>query len=219
MIQTSWEKLIARESEKEYFQKLKQFLRQEYATKTIFPAKKDMMACFEYTDLEDVKVVIIGQDPYHGPNQAHGLSFSVKKGVALPKSLQNIYKELASDVKMIPPLHGDLTKWAKEGVLLLNTTLTVVAKQPLSHVKKGWETFTKEVILTLNAHPQPKVFMLWGKHAQSLESYISNPVHLILKTVHPSPLSAYRGFLGCKHFSKANLFLQDNQRQPIDWQL
>lgn len=216
---TNWQDLIDQESKKSYFQELKAFLVQEYATKTIYPPKKSILACFDLTPLDQVKVVILGQDPYPNERQAHGLSFSVPHGVAIPKSLQNIYKELASDINITPAPHGNLTKWAKEGVLLLNTTLTVEAKKPLSHTNRGWEVFTKEAIKVLNQHPAPKVFLLWGRHAQSLASEITNPNHLVLKSVHPSPLSAYQGFFGCKHFSKANAYLIQHQRKAIDWKL
>ena len=219
MIQPGWKALFEQENQQTYFQELKQFLNQEYASKTVFPPKGEIVTAFETTDLDEVKVVIVGQDPYPALHQAHGLCFSVRKGVPIPKSLKNIYKELENDVGFICPQHGDLTKWAKQGVLLLNTTLTVVAGQPMSHANRGWEIFTKKVIQTVNDHPSTKVFFLWGRHAQSLEKLIDNPVHCILKTVHPSPLSAYQGFFGCRHFSKANTFLSEHGRKPIDWQL
>lgn len=219
MIINGWKEFFDQQNQEEYFQRLKAFLKTEYAQKAIYPPKADIMKCFEYTDFNEVKVVIIGQDPYYLPRQANGLCFSVTQGIPIPKSLINIYKELVSDVGITPPTHGDLSSWAKQGVLLLNTTLTVVANHPMSHVNQGWEIFTRRVIDVLNQDPTPKVFILWGKHAQNLEPYIHNPVHLILKSAHPSPLSAYNGFFGCRHFSKANRFLMENHRSPIDWQI
>lgn len=171
------------------------------------------------TSYENTKVVILGQDPYHGPNQAHGLAFSVQKGVATPPSLLNIYKELNNDLGCYIPNNGCLIPWAKQGVLLLNTVLTVVANQANSHRNRGWETFTDRVIQLLNVKSTPIVFLLWGRNAKSKSSYITNSKHLVLTSVHPSPLSASRGFFGCKHFSQANKFLTDSGQQPIDWQI
>lgn len=216
---SSWNIFLNSEKEKIYFKRLNIFLEQEYKTKIIFPKKEDLFNSFSYTEFENVKVIIVGQDPYHGLNQAHGLAFSVKKGIPIPKSLQNIYKELKEDVGFVIPEHGCLEKWAKEGVLLLNTTLSVEQSKPLSHTNKGWEILTTNVIKKLNEDNQPKVFMFWGNHAQKLKVYLTNPKHLILCASHPSPLSAHRGFFGCKHFSKANKFLFKHNRQPINWQI
>jgi uracil-DNA glycosylase len=215
----TWKELLSDEFQKEYFLKLKSFLADEYKTKRIYPDTNDIFNALRYTAYEDVKVVILGQDPYHGYGQAHGLCFSVKKGVTPPPSLKNIFKELQSDIGCTIPNHGELTSWANQGVLLLNTVLTVREGQPNSHKNKGWEIFTDEIIKLLNEREKPMVFLLWGANARSKKKLITNPNHLILETVHPSPLSAYNGFFGCKHFSTANKFLSDHGETPINWQL
>lgn len=214
-----WHDLIINESQKDYFKALQEFVDKEYESKTVFPPREEVFNAFKLTPFDNVKVVIIGQDPYFNPMQAHGLCFSVRKGVKIPPSLVNIYKELHSDVGITIPNTGDLTYWAKQGVLLLNAVLTVEAFKPLSHNKKGWEEFTQHMIEELNKDDAPKVFMLWGAKAIEKEKMITNPNHLILKAAHPSPLSAYNGFFGCRHFSKANEFLINKERKPIDWQI
>lgn len=214
-----WQTILEPEFHKPYFQKLKAFLEIEYAQSEIFPPINAVFTAFEKTPLSEVKVLLLGQDPYHDNGQAHGLSFSVQNGVKVPPSLVNIYKELESDLGIAPASHGCLTSWAEQGVLLLNTVLTVRAHEANSHQKKGWETFTDAVIDALNALDQPIVFFLWGKPAQSKKSRLTNPKHLILEAPHPSPLSAYRGFFGSKPFSQANAFLTANGVSPINWQL
>lgn len=214
-----WDDLLKDEFKKDYYLNLRQFLKNEYMTKTIYPPMNDIYNAFKYTSYSDVKVVILGQDPYHGKGQAHGLCFSVLKGITPPPSLVNIYKELNSDTGFKIPNHGELTKWAKEGILLLNTTLTVREASPNSHKGKGWETFTDRVISILNEREKPVVFLLWGGNARSKKTLITNKHHLILETVHPSPLSAYGGFFGCRHFSKTNDFLEKQGIKPIDWQV
>jgi uracil-DNA glycosylase len=212
----TFEELIIREREKEYFKKLESFLKEEYRTKTIFPPKDEVFSMFSYCELNEVKVVIIGQDPYHEINQAHGLAFSVKQGNKLPKSLINIYKELYDDI-LVTRLTGELSDWARQGVFLINTVLTVEEGKANSHKNKGWEIFTSQVIKELDNDNNPKVFVLWGNQAFEYEKIISNPNHKIIKSAHPSPLSAYRGFFGSKPFSKINKFLIDNNLNPIDW--
>lgn len=214
-----WQTILEPEFHKPYFQKLKAFLETEYELSEIFPPIDAVFTAFEKTPLSEVKVLLLGQDPYHDNGQAHGLSFSVQNGVKVPPSLVNIYKELESDLGIAPASHGCLTSWAEQGVLLLNTVLTVRAHEANSHQKKGWETFTDAVIDALNALDQPIVFFLWGKPAQSKKSRLTNPKHLILEAPHPSPLSAYRGFFGSKPFSQANAFLTANGVSPINWQL
>lgn len=214
-----WDNILADEWKKPYYRLLRQFLKEEYSSKTIYPPMEDIFNALKYTSFEGVKVVIIGQDPYHGPKQAHGLSFSVKKGVEPPPSLQNIYKEMAADVGVTPPNHGELTYLAKQGVLLLNTVLTVRHAAAASHRGQGWENFTDRVIKELNNKKTPVVFLLWGRPAAEKTKIITNPIHLKLEAPHPSPLSAYRGFFGCKHFSKANEYLEKNGITPIDWQI
>ncbi len=214
-----WDKILADEWRKPYYILLRKFLKEEYQTKTIYPNMQNIFNALKYTAFEDVKAVIIGQDPYHGPNQAHGLCFSVQKGVDIPPSLQNIYKELESDVGFTAPNHGYLEHWAKQGVLMLNTVLTVRAGAAASHRNMGWEIFTDTVIEKLNAKKTPVVFLLWGKPAANKAAKITNPLHLKLEAPHPSPLSAYRGFFGSKHFSKANEYLVKNGVSPIDWQI
>lgn len=216
-IGNDWDEILADEWKKPYYQQLRQFLKAEYSSQKIYPDMNDIFNALRYTSFEDTKVVIIGQDPYHGAGQAHGLCFSVKQGVMFPPSLRNIFKELQSDVgKPIPP-HGELTGWAKQGVLLLNNVLTVREAQPTSHSKMGWEIFTDRVISELNRKQTPVVFLLWGAHAQKKAEIITNPIHYKLMTVHPSPLSASRGFFGCRHFSKANAILEQNGLKPIEW--
>ena len=215
----SWDMLLKDEFEKDYYLKLRGFLKEEYSTQTIFPHMDNIFNALKYTAYEDVKAVILGQDPYHGEGQAHGLCFSVQKGVEPPPSLKNMFKELNSDIGMDIPNHGELTKWAKQGVLMLNTVLTVRKGMANSHRGMGWETFTDRVIEFLNVREKPIVFLLWGSSARAKKKLITNPKHYILETVHPSPLSAYNGFFGCKHFSKTNEILQSMGSTPIDWSL
>ncbi|MBE6673767.1 MAG: uracil-DNA glycosylase [Ruminococcaceae bacterium] len=212
-----WDEILKGEFEKDYYLKIREYLKSEYFTKSIFPPMHDIFNALKYTPFENTKVVILGQDPYHEPGQAHGLSFSVKRGVKIPPSLVNIYKELHDDIGMEIPNHGELTSWAKQGVLLLNATLTVRQGQANSHQKIGWATFTDNVIKLLNSSQRPIVFLLWGGNARSKKVYITGKHHLVLETVHPSPLSAYNGFFGCKHFSKANEFLTKTGQEAIDW--
>ncbi|MDD2377008.1 MAG: uracil-DNA glycosylase [Clostridia bacterium] len=211
--------IIKEEKEKEYFKNLTLFIDEEYATKTIFPEKENIFKALESTAYEDVKVVIIGQDPYHGDGQAHGLSFSVKPNIKVPPSLKNIYKELNSDLATYIPNNGYLVKWANQGILLLNSVLTVEKDKPGSHRNKGWETFTDTVISKLNDRTKPIVFVLWGNYAKDKEKYITNTRHLILTSTHPSPFSARNGFFGCRHFSKINEFLKQNKESEIDFQI
>ena len=214
----TWPQILGLEKKKAYFKGiLAQVERERSLGKTVFPKKADIFRAFEYTPYADIKVVILGQDPYHGDDQAHGLSFSVQKPVPKPPSLQNIFKELKSDLGITPPDHGDLTGWAKQGVLLLNASLTVLAGTPQSHSKLGWQTFTDHVIECVNDHPEPIVFLLWGASAGRKAELLDAERHLILQAPHPSPLSCHRGFLGCKHFSQANDFLTQNERKPIAW--
>ncbi|MBR1890814.1 MAG: uracil-DNA glycosylase [Clostridia bacterium] len=215
-ITKNWANLLKDEFEKPYFQNLQDFLEKEYSRYEVYPKMENIFNALNATKFEDVKVVIIGQDPYHEPNQAHGLAFSVQDGAPLPPSLQNIYKEIEDDLNIKCNPSGDLTRWAKQGVLLLNTTLTVRRGQANSHSEKGWKDFTAKIISLLSKRESPLVFLLWGSHAQSFAPEIA-PWHLVLKAPHPSPLSAYRGFFGCKHFSKANAFLVKNNKTPIDW--
>lgn len=212
-----WDGILADEWEKPYYRQLHSFLKEEYSKTRIYPDMYDIFNALKYTPFADTRAVIIGQDPYHGPGQAHGLCFSVKKGVPLPPSLVNIYKEITDDLGVTMPQHGELTGWAKQGVLLLNTVLTVRAGQPNSHKDKGWEIFTDRVISELNRKETPIVFLLWGANAEKKAHVITNPIHKKLITVHPSPLSAYRGFFGCRHFSKANEILISSGQPPIKW--
>ena len=214
-----WDTLLAGEFEKDYYLRLRAFLKSEYSSRTVYPDMYDIFNAMKYTAYKDVKAVILGQDPYHGPGQAHGLCFSVKKGVAPPPSLVNIFRELHDDLGIDPPPHGELTSWAKNGVLLLNTVLTVRAGAANSHRNMGWEIFTDRVIKLLNERETPMVFLLWGTPARQKEKLITNPNHLILHTVHPSPLSAYGGFFGCRHFSQCNEFLVSKGIEPIDWKI
>lgn len=218
-IGNEWDELLKGEFEKEYYLKLRKFLAYEYKHGTVYPDMYDIFNGLKYTSYSDVKAVILGQDPYHGKGQAHGLCFSVKKGVPQPPSLQNIFKELQADLGITPPSHGELTDWTKQGVMLLNTVLTVREGQANSHKNKGWETFTDRVIELLNEREQPMVFLLWGANARAKTALITNPRHLILTCAHPSPLSAYNGFFGCRHFSKTNEFLQSIGQTPIDWRI
>ena len=212
-----WDGILADEWEKPYYRQVHSFLKEEYSKMRIYPDMYDIFNALKYTPFADTRAVIIGQDPYHGPGQAHGLCFSVKKGVPLPPSLVNIYKEITDDLGVTMPQHGELTGWAKQGVLLLNTVLTVRAGQPNSHKDKGWEIFTDRVISELNRKETPVVFLLWGANAEKKARVITNPIHKKLITVHPSPLSAYRGFFGCRHFSKANEILISSGQPPIKW--
>lgn len=212
-----WDLILADEWQKSYFKNLKEFLDEEYATQRIYPDKNDIFNALKYTSFEDTKVVIIGQDPYHGAGQAHGLCFSVQKGVTPPPSLKNIFKELNQDIGKPIPDHGELTEWAKQGVLLLNNVLTVREGCPTSHKGMGWEQFTDRVISELNRKETPVVFLLWGAHAQKKAEIITNPIHKKLMSVHPSPLSARRGFMGCKHFSKTNEILKSCGLAEITW--
>lgn len=218
-IGNDWDEILKDEWEKPYYQKLRGFLKAEYSSKTIYPNMNDIFNALKYTSFEDTRVVIIGQDPYHGEGQAHGLCFSVKKGVDIPPSLKNMYKELEADLGITPANHGELTKWAKQGVLMLNNVLTVCAGQANSHKGCGWESFTDRVISELDKKETPVVFLLWGANARKKAEIIKNPIHKKLITVHPSPLSAYGGFFGCKHFSKTNEILVSSGQKPIDWQL
>lgn len=217
--QYSWQRLLADEFEKEYFQDLFKFIDQEYEEATVFPPKGLIFSAFEHTPYEKVKVVILGQDPYHGLNQSHGLAFSVQKGVKIPPSLRNMYKELESDLGIAPASHGNLTSWADQGVLLLNTVLTVREGEANSHQKQGWERFTDRVIEVLNEREEPIIFVLWGKPAQQKIPMINQDKHPIIQSFHPSPLSASRGFFGSKPFSKVNDFLIAYGKEPIDWKI
>lgn len=219
ILKNNWNTILKDELEKDYYQKLRQFLIEEYKTKTIYPNMYDIFNALHFTDYDNVKVVILGQDPYHGPNQAHGLSFSVKPGVTTPPSLRNIYKELQSDLGCYIPNNGYLKKWTDQGVLLLNTVLTVRAGEANSHKNKGWEIFTDKIISKLNERKDPIVFILWGNNAISKKKLITNPQHYIIQSVHPSPLSATRGFFGSKPFSKTNDFLKSINKTEIDWQI
>lgn len=213
-----WMNQVGGELEKSYMKSLSKFLKdQVQQKKIIYPKASQIFRSFHLTPYEEVKVVILGQDPYHGTGQAEGLSFSVPKGVGFPPSLKNIFKELVEDIKCQPPKNGSLVSWAEQGVLLLNTVLTVEAGKAGSHHAKGWELFTDEVIKRLNDHPRPLVFVLWGSPAQKKQSLVTNKKHLVIKAVHPSPLSAHRGFFGHKPFSKINSFLSKNKIKPIDW--
>ncbi|WP_339877168.1 uracil-DNA glycosylase [uncultured Algoriphagus sp.] len=216
-IEPSWKSALDYLFEKKYFKDLVSFVKDEYATTKVYPPGKEIFNAFNHTPIDSVKVVILGQDPYHGPGQAHGLSFSVKPGVPFPPSLQNIFKEIETDLGKPMPSNGDLTRWAEQGVFLLNATLTVRAHQAASHQKKGWEEFTDEVIRKISDSCEHVVFMLWGSYAQKKSILIDSSKHLVLKAPHPSPLSSYRGFFGCQHFSKANNYLISNGMKPINW--
>ncbi len=216
-IEETWKAVLQEEFDKPYFEILTNFVRKEYQTTTIYPPAKLIFNAFNLCPFDQAKVVIIGQDPYHGPGQAHGLCFSVNDGVAYPPSLINIFKEIEDDLHRPTPASGNLERWAKQGVLLLNAILTVRANQPASHQNKGWEEFTDRVIKELSDKRDGLVFMLWGSYAQKKGAVIDTKKHLVLKAVHPSPLSAYRGFFGCKHFSQANAYLQSRGKSPIEW--
>mgnify|MGYP000056035074 CR=1 FL=1 len=218
-LNNDWDELLKDEFQKEYYQNLREFLKQEYSSKVIYPNMYNIFEALKHTSFKDTKVLILGQDPYHGENQAHGLAFSVQKGVKIPPSLLNIYKELHDDCGCYYPNNGYLKKWADQGVLLLNTVLTVRAHNANSHQGMGWEQFTDSVINAVNMQDRPIVYMLWGSPAQRKIPMLTNPKHLILKCPHPSPLSAYRGFFGCRHFSQCNEFLESHGVEPIDWQI
>ncbi len=213
-----WNELIRTEKQKPYYQSLSSFLTEDGKSHTIYPSHKDVFKALSLCPFSSTKVVILGQDPYHGPNQAHGLSFSVPYRTAIPPSLRNIFKEVHSDLNVTQAFtHGNLEAWAKQGVLLLNSVLTVRKSEAGSHQKKGWETFTDTIIRAIDQTSSPKVFILWGSFAKNKKELITNPAHLVLEAAHPSPLSAHNGFFGCKHFSKTNDFLIQNDMQPIDW--
>lgn len=216
-LQNDWAEVLDEEFEKPYYKELREFLKQAYSGERVFPPMEDIYNALRVTSYADTKVVILGQDPYHGPGQAHGLSFSVRPGVPQPPSLQNIFKEMAADLGCAPPNHGCLLNWAKQGVLLLNTTLTVAQGRPKSHAGHGWETLTDAIIGKLSAREQPMVFILWGAHAQSKLPLIDTHRHHIIKSPHPSPLSASRGFFGSRPFSRANTYLIQDGQDPINW--
>lgn len=219
ILKNDWAPLLEGEFKEPYYQRLRKALQEEYQTKLIYPDMYDIFNALHFTAFKDTKVVIIGQDPYHGPGQAHGLSFSVKPGVRIPPSLQNIYKELQADLGCFIPDNGCLVEWAKQGVLLLNAVLSVSAGIPNSHQGLGWEMFTDRVIETLNQRETPVVFILWGKFAQQKQQLITSPQHFIIKSPHPSPFSAHRGFFGSRPFSRTNAFLRETGRMEIDWQI
>ena len=219
MIGNDWDIILESEFKKEYFYNLLKFVQGEYARKTVYPAKKEVFRAFRYTPYKDVKVVILGQDPYHGEGEAEGLCFSVPSGIRKPPSLNNIFKELKDDLGYDIPTSGSLVPWARQGVLLLNTVLTVIKDQAASHKNIGWETFTDEVIKKINEKEEPVVFILWGGFARSKKKFITNPKHFIIESAHPSPLSAYNGFFGSKPFSKTNNFLLKNNLKPINFEI
>lgn len=214
-----WDKLLKEEFNKPYYLSLRQFLIEEYRTQVIYPPKEDLFNALKSTSYQDTKVVILGQDPYHGLGQAHGMAFSVNPGIAIPPSLRNIYKELQDSLGCSIPDNGYLMPWAKQGVLLLNTVLTVRAGQPQSHQNKGWEILTDEIIKLLNQKDETVIFLLWGSPAKKKMNLITNPKHVVLTAVHPSPLSAHRGFFGCNHFKQVNEILERQGRETIDWQI
>lgn len=215
----SWDELLKSEFKKDYYRELQQFLKSEYQEHVIHPDKNDIFNALKWTDYKAVKAVIFGQDPYHGENQAHGLAFSVQKGVEIPPSLKNIYKELNAEMGLYIPNNGYLEKWARQGVMLLNSSLTVRDGEANSHKGKGWEIFTDKIVELLNDRREPVIFLLWGNDAKKKQEIITNPQHMILTTAHPSPLSANRGFFGCGHFKKVNHMLTAMNKQPIDWQI
>lgn len=219
IIGNDWDEILDEEFNKEYYQKLRQFLDYEYSHYIVYPRAKDLYNALRFTPYKDVKVVILGQDPYHEPNQAFGLAFAVKRGVPLPPSLKNIYKEMESDLHIKTPSHGDLSSLAKQGVLLLNTVLTVREHQANSHANKGWEILTDKIIEKLNASDKPIVFILWGNNARSKKRLITSSKHLVIESAHPSPLSAYHGFFNSKPFSRTNDFLIKNNIKPIDFNI
>ena len=214
-----WDGILQDEFQKDYYLQLREFLKKEYAEHTVYPPANDIFNALRYTTYSAVKALIVGQDPYHGPGQAHGLCFSVRDGVPPPPSLKNIFKEMQGDLGINPPPSGNLTKWAERGVMLLNTALTVRAGQANSHSGKGWEIFTDEIIKILNEREKPMAFILWGGNAKTKKRLITNPAHAVFEAAHPSPLSAYNGFFGCRHFSRVNAFLEENGLKPIDWNL
>ena len=219
MIGNDWDNVLKNEYEKNYFKNLLEFLKQEYKEKTIYPKQNEVFNAFRYTDFNNVKVVILGQDPYHGPNQAEGLSFSVSNEVLKPPSLQNIFKELESDLGIQFPESNSLKPWAKQGVLLLNAVLTVEEHKPTSHKDKGWEIFTDDIIKIIKEKKEPVVFILWGAYDRNKKSLITNPIHLVIESAHPSPFSARNGFFGSKPFSKTNKFLKEQGIEEIDWRI
>ena len=219
MIGNKWDEILKDEFEKPYFKELMDFVQNEYKTKTIYPYFPNVFNALKYTDYDDVKVVIIGQDPYHGTGEAHGLSFSVLEGVSKPPSLRNIFKELKDDLNIDEPEHGNLESWTREGVMLLNSVLTVEKDKPASHQNRGWETFTDEVIRKINEREKSVVFLLWGSFAKSKKELITNKNHYIIESSHPSPFSANKGFFGTKPFSKANEFLRQNGQNEINWKI
>lgn len=219
MISNDWNEILKCEFEKEYFIKLSAFLDEEYASKKIYPPRNEIFTALELSSYADTKVVILGQDPYHGEGQAHGLCFSVKHGIEPPPSLKNMYKELYDDLGIVPPTHGYLVDWAKQGVLMLNTSLTVEDGKPNSHSKKGWTFFTDKIIEKLNEREKSVIFILWGNNARDKLVLITGKQHYVLSAAHPSPLSASRGFFGCRHFSKINTILENTGQKKIDWQL
>ncbi len=219
IIGNDWDEVLGEEFDKPYYQELRSFLDSEYKNRTVYPLPQYIYTALRLTPYKDVKVVILGQDPYHEPGQAHGLAFSVNKGIEIPPSLVNIYKELHDDLGCSIPNHGCLTEWAKQGVLLLNAVLTVQAHRANSHKGRGWEQLTDTIIQKVNEKEEPVVFILWGSNARSKKQFITSQKHLVLESVHPSPLSAYNGFFGSRPFSKTNRFLEENGIQPIDWQI
>ena len=219
MIGNKWDIVLKDEIKKEYFEKLMDFIKKEYKSKTIYPKENEVFNAFRYTDFENVKVVILGQDPYHGPNQAEGLSFSVSDKVLKPPSLKNIFKELENDLGIPFPEHNSLKPWAKQGVLLLNAVLTVEEHKPTSHKDKGWEKFTDDIIKIINKREQPVVFILWGAYARDKKKLITNSNHYVIESAHPSPFSARNGFFGSKPFSKTNIFLKSKGIKEIDWRI
>lgn len=219
LMENGWTEWLKKEWKEPYFEKLSSYLHDAYQTRKVYPPRNQVFSAFGSCSYENIKVVILGQDPYHQKGQAHGMCFSVNPGVQIPPSLQNMYKELLDDCGCYFPNNGYLMPWAKQGVFLLNTILTVEDSKPLAHKGMGWETFTDHAIQKVNEKKEPVVFLLWGSNARSKASMIDTSKHLVLEATHPSPLSAYRGFFGCKHFSKANAFLQENGREPINWQI
>ena len=218
-LENDWDELLKGEFEKEYYLNLRQFLINEYRSTTVYPDKYDIFTALKHTSYKDTKVLILGQDPYHGENQAHGLAFSVQRGIKTPPSLLNMYKELKDDLGCFIPNNGYLMPWADQGVLLLNTALTVRAHEANSHSNKGWEIFTDRVITLLNERKDPVIFVLWGGNARKKKALINSNIHYVLEAPHPSPLSAHRGFFGCKHFSKINRILEEIGKEPINWQI
>lgn len=218
-LNNDWDELLKDEFKKEYYLNLREFLKKEYSTRIIYPNMYNIFEALKHTSFKDTKVLILGQDPYHGENQAHGLAFSVQKGVKIPPSLLNIYKELEDDLGCYVPNNGYLIPWSDQGVLLLNTSLTVRAHQANSHQNIGWEIFTDNIIKLLNTREEPVIFVLWGGNARRKKALIDISKHYVLESAHPSPLSAYRGFFGCKHFSKINDILRNLGKEPIDWQI